>query len=103
MNVYTIYDSKAEAYLTPFFEKTDGLAIRLFQRAANDPEHNFNRYAEDYTLFRIGSFFEQAGELVKLVAPEALGTALSFVTNIKPNGPTIVETHGANQGNNDAT
>ena len=54
MNIYTIYDSKAEAYLTPFFTDTDATAVRIFTSAATDEQHHFHKYAEDYTLFAIG-------------------------------------------------
>lgn len=54
--IYTVFDSKAEAYLQPYYAKNDSVAIRLFRVAANDKEHQFSISAEDYTLFRIGEF-----------------------------------------------
>ena len=49
--VYSVYDAKAGGYLDPFMAMTDGLAIRMFASAANDAQHDFHRYAADYTLF----------------------------------------------------
>ncbi len=62
---YTIYDVKAEAYLLPFFQTKDGLAIRVVEEAVNDGKHQFCKYPEDYSLWRIGSYDEQSGTLVK--------------------------------------
>ncbi|AXL15417.1 nonstructural protein [Microviridae sp.] len=63
MKMYTIYDSKAEAYMKPFYARTRGEAIRSCEQAANDPESQFFSYAEDYVLFEIGEFSELTGEL----------------------------------------
>ena len=77
MNIYAIHDLKAEAYLKPFFAEADGLAIRMFQEAANDPEHGFHKYAEDYTLFAIGVWDERAG-VVHASTQKPLGTAIQY-------------------------
>ena len=77
--VYAVYDSKAEAYLDPFYMMTDGLAIRAFQSAANDAQHDFHRFAADYTLFRIGSYHPETGFFTQDEAHTNLGTALQYV------------------------
>lgn len=77
MNVYAVHDIKAEAYLQPFFAQTNGLAIRMFQQAANDQDHQFWKYAEDYTLFYIGIWDDSAGVLHS-VTKEPLGSALQY-------------------------
>ena len=77
MNIYAVHDIKAEAYLQPFFAQTDGLAIRMFQAAANDQEHQFWKYAEDYTLFNIGVWDEKNGVLHSSTK-EPLGTAVQY-------------------------
>ena len=50
VKVFGIYDSKAEAYLPPFFMKSKGEAIRAITAHVNDSQHNFCKYAEDFTL-----------------------------------------------------
>lgn len=55
-NVFTVYDSKAEAYLPPFFVNTKGEAIRAFSDCCNDKNHQFGQHAADYTLFELGSY-----------------------------------------------
>lgn len=63
MRIYTIRDSKAEAYLQPFFATTDGVALRYITSALDDPDHEFTKHIEDYILFLIGQFDEETGEL----------------------------------------
>lgn len=62
MRIFTIYDSKAEAYHQPFYSRTEGEAVRSCEQAANT-EGQFSTYAEDFILFEIGNFDEMTGEL----------------------------------------
>jgi len=84
MNVYSIYDSKAEAYLQPFFSPTNATALRSFSQAANDTETNFNKFAADYTLFQIAAWDEHSGKLTPLKANIALGCALEYINAPAP-------------------
>lgn len=61
MQIFTIRDSKAQAYLQPFFAANVAVAQRYVETAANDPEHEFHVHAEDYHLYEIGSFSEEDG------------------------------------------
>lgn len=78
MNIYTIYDSKAEAYIQPFFCKNNGVAIRLFQTAALDEQHDFHRHAADYTLFNIAMWDETKGIITQLENHINLGNAIAI-------------------------
>lgn len=74
---FTVYDAKAEAYMQPFFTSTIGLAVRIFTEALNDPNHQFNKYKADYTLFSLGSFDDAKG-LFDTAAPISIGNGLEF-------------------------
>lgn len=78
MKAFAIYDSKAEAHIPPFFHGATGEAIRSFETAANNPEHQFHNHAADYTLFEIGSFDQVKGLLIPLEKTINLGCALHF-------------------------
>lgn len=56
LQIFSVYDSAAAAYLPPFFTQTTGLAIRSFQDAVNDTNHQFHKHALDYTLHLLGEF-----------------------------------------------
>ena len=60
--IHSVYDSKAQAYLQPFFSVTTGVAVRQFTAAVQDSNHDFHRFAEDYTLFELGDFNENTGK-----------------------------------------
>lgn len=83
-HIFSVYDNKAEAYLQPFFATAPGLAVRMFQQAVNDPEHDMSKYAADYNLFQIGSWHPQTGELVQLEHMINLGSGLEHQTQQEP-------------------
>lgn len=73
---FSVHDAKAEAFLPPFFAQTVALAIRMFKQAADDSTHLFSRYAEDYTLFEVGSFNCETAMVTPLPTPKNHGLAL---------------------------
>lgn len=79
-NVYTVYDSKAEAYLQPFYFSAKGQAIRAFTDMANDQNHQFYKHPEDYTLFELGSWEDSTASFHVLATPNSMGLALEFKT-----------------------
>ena len=79
VKMYSIYDSKAEAYMQPFFAQSNGVAIRSFTNAANDKGSAIGQYPTDFTLFELGSFDDSNGDYVALTAPKPLGGAHEFV------------------------
>lgn len=80
MKIFTVFDAKAEAYLQPFYARTNGEAIRSFAEACSNPEHNFCKYGADFTLFDIGEFDENTGVITPCV-PHALGNGLDLKIN----------------------
>lgn len=78
VKVFGIYDSKAEAYLPPFFMKSKGEAIRAITAHVNDAQHNFCKYSEDFTLFELGSFDDSNGKFELLLTPHSLGVLIEF-------------------------
>lgn len=76
--VFTVHDSKAEAYLKPFLMRTKGEAIRAMQELANDQKHDFAKYSEDYTLFEIGTYDDETGTYEMLKSKLSLGNGIEF-------------------------
>lgn len=76
--LFAIYDDKVEAFARPFFEQTTASAIRAFTEVANNPETAFYKHGADYTLFEIGEFDDNTGEITPLSHMANLGNALTF-------------------------
>ena len=78
MKIYTVNDLVAETHMQPFFSPTNGAAMRAFQEAAADPEHNFCKYPSDYVLYEIGEYHEDNAECIALNKNVRLGSAKEF-------------------------
>lgn len=81
--VFTVFDSAAGAYLTPFFMSSRGLAIRSFKAAANDGNHQFGQYPKDYTLFHLGQYDDSDGSFSLVPTPEPMGKAIEYLEPIE--------------------
>lgn len=77
--IFSIYDSAAKAYLTPFFLPEEGMAIRSFRDCVNDQEHAFGRNPADYTLFTIGAWADNTSTLAPGKAPIKLHNGLELL------------------------
>lgn len=79
LKTFSVYDSKAMAYLQPFFSESVGSAIRAFGDAANDPNVPFNKHPGDYQLYEIGTFDNNTGLMTAMVPMKLLGCAADFI------------------------
>lgn len=79
MVVFSVFDSKANAFMKPFFAVNRQVALRSFGSAANNPDHDFHRFATDFTLMELGTFDESNGFLEVLEAPKSLALAATLV------------------------
>ncbi len=79
LQVFSIFDSKAEAFIQPWYSQTLGTAVRSFEQAVNQPDSDFHKFAGDYTLFHLGDFDQANGLFTALPAHVNLGVALSFL------------------------
>lgn len=75
LKIFAAYDRAAAAYLQPFFAPTTGLAIRSFHDAVNDSNHQFNKHADDYTLYLLGEFNDSDGSFTCPREPEKIISA----------------------------
>jgi hypothetical protein len=55
-NIYTIYDTAASAFNTPFYMHNDGMAFRAFADNVNDEGSIINKHPEQFILFKLGSY-----------------------------------------------
>lgn len=67
INVYAIFDCKADIFIQPWFARTDAEAMRLLDQAVKQQGHEFQEHAEDYSLWRIGTWDEDEGLITGVV------------------------------------
>lgn len=75
---YSIFDTKAGLFNTPFFMQNDAMAIRAVTDLVNDPNTSVHRHPADYILMKLGYFSDENGNLSAQV-PENLAVLVSLV------------------------
>ncbi len=80
--MFVIYDSKANAYMQPWFLTQNGMAVRAFSDCVNSDDHNFSRHPEDYTLFSLGEFDDQTAKITR-AEPISLGNGVQYKKTIQ--------------------
>ena len=84
--MYALFDSKAKAWLPPFLGRSDEDAKLSFAVLCQDAEHPVGRHPADYTMFRVGDWDTEKGELLPLEVRENLGNGIYFARAARPNG-----------------
>jgi len=85
LKAFTIRDSKAECFNTPFFQKSHGEAERSFREIANDQKSMISKYPEDYDLYYLGTYNDQTGLIDPLVTPQHVAKAIAVKTQSEGN------------------
>lgn len=95
--IFSIYDTKAKAYLPPFILPEEAMAVRTFGDCVNRDDHQFHAHPEDYSLFCLGIFDDKIGEIVHN-APEIVATGLELVDTTKPSAQLNLVTDDQEEG-----
>mgnify|MGYP000426986884 CR=1 FL=1 len=77
--VYSIHDTKAEAFIQPFFAPTDGLALRMFEDNVNNKDSQLNMHPEDFNLYQVGQWDDNKGLIEPETPPKHIGTAIEYL------------------------
>ena len=78
--IFSIYDTKLQAYLAPFTAANNQVAIREFSQYANREGSPFQKHPADYQLIRVGDWDDDSG----LPTPQDhvnLGFASEYIQN----------------------
>jgi hypothetical protein len=61
INLYSIYDVKAQIYNNIWTANNDNVAIRNFTDLIDDPNSIIHKHHEDFILYCLGIFDDQTG------------------------------------------
>ena len=70
--VYAIYDSAAHVFTAPTIDISDASAVRSFQQAIANSGSVMNFKPDDFSLYQVGSFDVETGELEPFTPPSRL-------------------------------
>lgn len=78
LKVFAIFDSKAGAFLQPFFSINVATAGRELTSAVSTEGHAFARHGNDYELFLLGEWDQYEGVIKMYETKQSLGLASQF-------------------------
>lgn len=78
MKIFTVHDSKAQAYLQPIYFRSTGEAIRAFETTCKDKNSQFAQYPSDFSLLHIGEWNQDTAAIVMLSKPVILTNASEY-------------------------
>lgn len=78
LNIFSIYDEKAQAYNTPFFQSHVGQAIRGFQDLCKDSQSTLFGHPEDFSLYHVGEFDDNDAKIISFPEPRLVSRATEF-------------------------
>lgn len=93
LRAYTIYDVKAMQYHSPWFQHTDGMAVRAMMDLVNDPNTNIGRHPRDYTLYMCGLYDDATGLFTPQTPLLFVSDAVSLIQG-QPELPLAAPTNG---------
>lgn len=76
--MFSVFDSKAAIFGTPFFMLREQMAIRAITDMVNDPETMIAKHPEDFSLYHLGVFDDENGD-IEMCKPRNIATASSLV------------------------
>ena len=59
--LYTVLDSKTNAFFSPFHALNEASAMRSIAECILDDSHAFSRFTQDYDLFYVGEYDDSTG------------------------------------------
>jgi len=79
LQIFSVYDEKAQIFSKPMYLTHKGEAIRAFQDVTKDPNSMVAKHAEDYKLYALGTYDETTGKFESLDIPEFMNNAMDFI------------------------
>ncbi|UDN67636.1 nonstructural protein [robinz microvirus RP_78] len=79
LQIFSVRDVQAEAFMQPFFAPAIGAALRSLTDAVNDEKHEFSKHSSDYTLYHLGSFDDNTGMVIPEDTPKRIISCLELV------------------------
>lgn len=76
--IFSVYDAKAQAYLPPFILPRVEQAQRTFMQCVMSEDHQFGAFPEDYTLFELGNFDDEMGQITVNRVQQSHGNGLDY-------------------------
>lgn len=66
LNLYAVYDKKAQTYNTPVVIVNDAVAIRQIRALVRDSQSVFTQFPDDFALCKVAEFDQTTGDILPM-------------------------------------
>lgn len=80
MSIFSVRDTKAGQFMTPWFSKSLAQAQRSFIQMSNNKESIINQFPADFAMFYMGEFDDESGEINTIINGEHVMSAQSAIS-----------------------
>lgn len=70
LQIFSIFDEKAQAYNSPQYLQHKGEAIRMLQTTMDNKDSMLSKYPQDFSLYCIGDYDDNLGKISGKIEPE---------------------------------
>jgi len=102
MKIFSMYDTKLEGFMRPFFLQTEAVAVRAIIDLAKDPAEQTSKHPEDFVLYELGTFEDHSAVIDQLVPPRRIGLVSEMVRNYSVESIVPGESRGETAVSNEA-
>ncbi len=79
--MFSLYDTKLEGFMRPFFLQTRAVAIRAIIDLAKNAQEEASKHPEDYCLYELGTFDDHSSEITQMLPPQRVGLVSELVSS----------------------
>lgn len=80
LQMFSVFDVKAEVYSQPITAPTINTMGRILGDVLSEGKHAYAIHPEDYVLFHLGEFDDSTGQVDLLVAPNSLFSLKTLIS-----------------------
>ena len=80
MKAFSVHDTKADLWNSPFFMRTEAEAVRSFGAIAQDLKTAIGQHPRDFVLYLVGDFDDSTGVIRACDEPELLAVAADMLS-----------------------
>lgn len=88
LDLFCVYDVKAEYYGSPFTARNSAIARRLFERLCFSGESEISKCPSDYTLVHIGSF-DDSDAKITTISPVTVCSGAALILEMQSRGAAV--------------
>lgn len=94
LGIFAIRDAKAGQFMNPVLFPNQATAVRAFLQSVMTPESDFDRFAEDYSVYHLGVFESDNASFELLPQPIQIFTGFDARLAIRQRSEALLQKDG---------